>query len=85
MNMENIPTPEVYNEIEENRGSIPKYGWVSPEKAQDLERRLTVAREALKLGIELQRPGDIWSVDPCKMQGFLRATTEALTQTAPKQ
>lgn len=43
------PTPETDEEIEQNRGNIPKYGWIDPRTSRDLEQRLAACRETLRL------------------------------------
>ena len=49
----------------------------------DLHHKLALAREALALGLAVQRDGDIWSIDPMKMKRFKESATEALKETAP--
>ena len=76
-----IPTPET--DTEWNRADLRKYGELAlamREKANDLERRLTVAREALKLvSNNKQDYGPFWHGGEIQQK-----ITEALTLTAPK-
>ena len=79
MNMNEIPTPETDAAIKTiglYRGDEMEI--VDPEFARDLERRLTVAREALRQILHPDLRSD-------KSKSFARIAEEALTQTEPKQ
>ncbi len=42
--MSDIPTPITDLEVEENKDSIPKYGWVDPVTARGIEQKLCSAQ-----------------------------------------
>jgi len=75
MNIDEIPTPEsddCYHKCVLTPG--PGNGLVMRSKMRDLERRLTIAREAL------------WGVhDTSSSSRLRRVAKEAAIQTAPKQ
>lgn len=90
MNLNEIPTPETdTNESThehfkcygyENSLDSPMIEWT--EFARDLERRLTVAREALEL---IKGYCNSENIEPVDCRKIVRRTThEALAQTAPK-
>lgn len=62
---------------------------IDAEKVRDFARKLErernearalvgEMREALELGMKLQSPGDIWSVEPSQMRAFIEAASVAI-------
>lgn len=47
------------------------------------EAQIVVLREALEAGLLMQRPGDIWSVQPDKIAAFCKLAKQALSASPP--
>ena len=77
MNFEHIPTPETEAVNAQGKGYATRF-YTMKTHARDLERRLTVAREALAKVVKA------WDYAEWLNENDFEAFRETLTQTAPK-